>query len=178
MRSPKCIFPHRKQTKRPQNRKMDVRISRPVGSPSSQHAYSFEPGSRQDSTQGIMTGAHGSGQRGRDKIPTSHARRGREDPQPHPAPRDSDSGLTVAASSSSLLGQVLSPRLTPSPFSGFIHIAHTLPAFLTFTAGWDVHCLGLYLALEPLTPIHKPQGSSSEAPPYCPSMPLPVRRPR
>ena len=93
-----------------------------------------------------------------------------------PAPRDSDSGLTVAASSSSLLGQVRSPRLTPSPFSGFIHIAHTLPAFLTFTAGRDVHCLGLYLALEPLTPIHKPQGSSSGAHAWSWESPLPGYR--
>lgn len=89
-------FPRRKQTKRPQNRKMDVTISRPVGSPSSQHAYSFELGSRQDSIRGIMTGAHGSGQRGRDKIPTSRARRGREDPQPHPVPRDSEGCRTEA----------------------------------------------------------------------------------
>ena len=90
-----------------------------------------------------------------------------------PAPRDSDSGLSVAASSSSLLGQVLSPHLTPSPFSGFIHTAHTLPAFLTFTAGRDVHYLGLYLVLEPLTPIHKPQGSSSRAHAWSWESPLP-----
>ena len=79
----------RKQTKRPQNRKMDVTISGPAGSPSSQHAYSFALGSSQDSTRGTMTGHMGVG-RGRDKIPTPSARRGGEDPQPHPVPRDSE----------------------------------------------------------------------------------------
>lgn len=96
----------------------------------------------------------------------------REDGAP-PAPRDSDSGLSVASSSFSLLGRVLSPRLTPSPFSEFTHTAHTLPAFLTFTARWDVHCPGLYLVLEPLTPIQKPQGSSSRAHAWSWERPLP-----
>ena len=71
-------------------------------------------------------------------------------------PGTQDSGLSVAASSFSLLGRVLSPRLTPSPFSGVTHTAHTLPAFLTFTARRDIRCLGLYLVLEPLTPSTSP----------------------
>ena len=90
MRSPKCIPPS-PESKQKDHRTEKWMLQFPglLGLPLVNTPILLHWGAAKIAHEGRGQGHMGVG-RGRDKIPTPSARRGGEDPQPHPVPRDSE----------------------------------------------------------------------------------------